>query len=123
MNPQRYRVGMADGVYGPGDVAPLSTTDGGSIRGPDLPNWQTEFMLLICEEPVIWRGDLISFLEVSPRYVGATLESIRREGGIVGVGRVLPGHDPREWRQLKPHALSYWGVGVLSLLESKSQRE
>jgi hypothetical protein len=83
VNPQRYRLGMADGVCGPGDVAPLSTTDDGSIRGPDLPNWQKEYMLLICEEPVIWRGDLISFLEVSPRYVGATLASIRREGVLL----------------------------------------
>jgi len=114
---RRYRLGMADGAHGPGDVGPLVVTDGGSIAGPDLTNWQVESMLAICEEPLTWRGDFVAFLVLSPRYLGVNLESVRREGGIVGVGRILPGYDPREWPVLQPRAMDYWGVGVISLLE------
>jgi hypothetical protein len=107
---------MADGSHGPGDVPPFVITDGGNIRGPELPNWQAESMLAICEEPLIWRGAAVKYLSISPRYVGTTLNDIREAGGIVGVGRVLPGNDALEWRQLEPAAMDYWGAGVLSLL-------
>jgi hypothetical protein len=41
-----------------------------------------------------------------------------RGGGAVGVGRVLPGHDPLDWTHLVPDALDYWNVGVLNVLEA-----
>ena len=108
---------MADGAHGPGDVSPLVIFDGGTISGPDLPNWQPESMLGICEEAVTWRGASVTFLAISPRYLGTTLADIRHAGGIVGVGRVLPGIDARLWKSLDPAGMDYWGVGVLSLLE------
>jgi hypothetical protein len=107
---------MADGLHGPGGVPPLVITDSGTIRGPDLPNWQAESMLAICEEALNWRSATVKYLSISPRYVGTTLTDIRDAGGIVGVGRILPGHDARQWRLLEPAAMDYWGAGVLSLL-------
>jgi hypothetical protein len=115
--PIRYRLGMADGAHGPGDVPLLVLTDGGTIQGPALPNWQIESMLGICEEALLWRGTLVSFITISPRYVGTTLAAIRRAGGIVGVSRVLDGNDARLWQMLDPAQLEYWGAGVLSIVE------
>jgi hypothetical protein len=109
---------MADGVYGPGDVEPLVVADGGDIAGPKSSDWQPYSMLAICEEPIIWRGESVRFLVINPRHVGVTLSSIREKGGIVAVGRIVPGHDPREWRVLKPDGIAYWGAGVLSLTEN-----
>jgi hypothetical protein len=106
---------MADGAHGPGDVSPLVIIDGGSIAGPDIPNWQGEYMLGICDEAVTWRGATVKYLAISPRYVGTTLADIRHTGGIVGVGRVLPGVDAHLWAVLDPAGMDYWGVGVLSL--------
>jgi hypothetical protein len=94
----RYRLGMADGAHGPGDVQPLVLTDGGTIPGPDIPNWQGEYILGLCEEAVTWRGASVKYLAISPRYVGTTLTDIRHAGGIVGVGRVLPEVDARLWK-------------------------
>jgi hypothetical protein len=115
---RRYRLGMADGVYGPGDVEALVVADGGPIGGPKSSNWQPDSMLAICEEPIIWQGESVSFLVINPSFVGVTLSSIREKGGVVAVGRILPGHDPREWRVLKPDAIAYWGAGVLSAAET-----
>jgi hypothetical protein len=108
---------MADGAHGPGDVPPLVIIDGGNIAAPNMPNWQGEYMLGICEEAVTWRGTSVKFLAVSPRYVGTTLADIRLAGGIVGVGRVLPGVDARLWEVLDPAGIDNWGAGVLSLVE------
>lgn len=108
---------MADGAHGPGDVLPLVIVDGGTIPGPDIQNWRGEFMLGICEEAVTWRGASVKVLAISHRYVGTTLADIRHGGGIVGVGRVLPGVDARLWKALDPAGVEYWGAGVLSLLK------
>ena len=117
MVPFRYRLGMADGAHGPGDVPLLVLTDGGTIRRPALPNWEKESMLGICEEALPWHGTMVSFVTISPRYVGTTLADIRRAGGIVGVSRVLDGNDARLWQVLDPAKLEYWGAGVLSIVE------
>jgi hypothetical protein len=77
---------MADGSHGPGDVPPLVISDGGTIRGPDLPNWQAESMLAICEEALNWRGATVKYLTIIPRYVGTTLTDIRDAGGIAHSG-------------------------------------
>jgi hypothetical protein len=118
MSLPHYRLGKADGVYGPGDVEALVVAASGSIGGPELSNWAPESMLTLCERPIIWRGEPVSFLVISPRYVGVSLSSLRENGGIVAVGRILPGHDPRKWRELKPDGIAYWGAGVLSVTET-----
>lgn len=108
---------MADGAHGPGDVPVLRISDGGTVQGPDLPNWQGEFMLGICDDAMTWRGAEVRFLTIAPRYVGTTLADIRRSGGIVGVCRVIAQHDALLWQLVDTTALEYWGAGVLTPLE------
>ena len=118
MQPRRYRLGLADGAYGPGDVPSLTITTCQLVKGPDLPNWQPEAMLASLDEPLQWRGEEVRYVAFNPRYTSQTMSSVTRSGGVVGVSRVLPGHDPLDWTHLVPDALDYWGVGVLKVLEA-----
>jgi hypothetical protein len=118
MQAQRYRLGLGDGAYGPGDIEEIVLSDGGVIRGPDLPNWQGEYLLGVCEMPTSHHDQALLYLLLSPRYVGDSLAHIRQSGGVVGVGRVLPGRDPRTSRTFDVTDVEYWAVGVLSLLKS-----
>jgi hypothetical protein len=113
---QQFRLGLADGAYGPGDVPPLIVTLRQTVRGPNLRNWQPESIVAALDAPIEWRGELVSYVTLSPRYTTDTLSSIRSRGGVVAVGRVLPGHDPLGWTTLIPSALHNWGVGTLGAL-------
>jgi hypothetical protein len=93
MDTRRYRLNLRDG--GPGDIDEIILSDGGVARGPDLPNWQSSYLLGICEAPTSYRGDALHYVTLAPRYVGESLDHIRQSGGMVGVGRVLPGEIPR----------------------------
>jgi hypothetical protein len=115
---QRYLLGLGDGVYGPGDVAPLTITLGRMIKGPQLPNWQPGSILASLETPIEWHGELVRYVTLSPRYTTDTVSSLRRRGGVVAVGRVLPGNDPHLWTELIPSAVHYWAVGTLRVLEA-----
>ncbi len=121
MRARQYHLGMADGVYGPGDVPILLVTDAGLIKGPGLPNWQPESLIVACDASTQWHGESVGFLLVGPRYVGGTAWSIRKYGGVVGVSRVLPGRDPRQWAKVDPSGVDYWGVGTLSLVEEAKE--
>jgi hypothetical protein len=57
MQRRRYRLGMADGAHGPGDVPLLTITSCHLVTGPNLPNWQPEAMLASLDEPLQWRGE------------------------------------------------------------------
>ena len=117
METRRYRLGLGDGSYGPGDVEPLTIRICQVVKGPSLPNWQPESILAALESPIEWRGELVSYVTLSPRYTTDTLSSIQERGGVVAVGRVLPGNDPRGWTELIPSALHYWAVGTLGVLD------
>jgi hypothetical protein len=80
---RRYRLGMADGSYGPGDVEPLTISMRRVVKGPPLPNWHPESILASLDTPIEWRGELVSFVALSPRYTTDTLSSIRELGGVV----------------------------------------
>ena len=112
--PSRYRLRVSDGAHGPGDVPLLGIEDGGTIKGPALPNWQDEALLGILGGPLRWRDTIVNFVIVTPRYAGTSLADVRKGGGIVGVGRVLHGSDPRQWQVVDPAQVEYWGAGVLS---------
>jgi hypothetical protein len=117
MEARRYRLGLGDSGHGPGDVGPLTIRMCHVLKGPNLPDWQPESLLASLENPIEWHGDLVSYVTLSPRYTTDTLSSIRERGGVVAVGRVLPGNDPRQWTELIPSALHYWAVGTLGVLE------
>jgi hypothetical protein len=117
MDRQRYRLGLGDGAHGPDDIAEIILTDGGAVRGPNLPNWQGDYFLGICEAPTCYRGEALQYVTLTPRNVGDSLAHIRQSGGVVGVGRVLPGRDPRTSRAFEVTDIEYWAIGVLSLLK------
>jgi len=113
---QRYRLALGGGAYGPGDVPPLTISMVQVVKGPDLPDWQPESIIAELDPPIEWHGQLVSHVTLSPRYATDTLSSITDRGGVVAVGRVLPGNDPLGWTELIPSALHYWGVGTLCAL-------
>jgi len=115
---QRYRIGLGDGCYGPGDIAHLLVSDGGTVRGPQLPDSQPEYILGICEEPKAYRGEPLQYVVLSPRYTTDTLRTIRESGAVVAVGRILPPCDPRLLGSFLKDQVEYWAVGVLSHAES-----
>jgi hypothetical protein len=118
MEGQRFRLGLGDGAYGPGDIGEIILSDGGVVRGPNVPNWQGEYLLGICETPTSYRGDALLYVTLSPRHVGDSLDNIRQSGGVVGVGRVLPGRNLQVSRAFRVEDVEYWAVGALSLLGS-----
>ena len=118
MDARRYRLGLADGAYGPGDIEPLTIRMRRVVKGPNLPNWQPEAIVASLETPIEWHGELVSFVTLSPRSMSDTVFSLRDRGGVVAVGRVLPGNDPLQWTELVPSALHYWAVGTLGVLEA-----
>jgi hypothetical protein len=118
MTERRYQLGLGDGSYGPGDFPLTAVTDAGFVRGPDLPNWSREYLLLCCEAPFSYNGDEVRYLLASPRYTTDGLRKIRDEGGIVGVSRVLPDHIPQITREFQPSHVSYLGAGTLRVRES-----
>jgi hypothetical protein len=118
MDGQRFRLALGDGAYGLGDIREITLSDGGIVRGPTLPNWQGDYLLGICETPMSYRGGALSFVTLAPRYAAESLDHIRQSGGVVGIGRVLPGRDPRMSGTFSVPDVEYWAVGVLSLLKS-----
>ncbi len=118
MEMRRYRLGLGDGCYGPGDFPLTDVSGAGLIRGPDLPNWSREYLLLRCDAPFAYQGEEVRYFMVSPRSVTDGLRTIRDEGGVVGVSRVLPNHIPQITREFQPSHVSYLGAGVLRLRET-----
>ena len=115
MSLTRIRLALGDGAYGPGDVEPFRVEVIGVIRGPDLPNWDHESLLAVCEEPFDWHGEAVKYVVISPRYSMDSLSSIATQGGIVALGRVRPGHDATEWAQVDPSAVHYWAVATATI--------
>lgn len=91
MQQRRYKLGFGDGCYGPGDIGEVTVLEQGLIKGPDLPNWPRESLLVGCLDPTTYRGEELRYLVLSPRYSTDSLSSIRTGGGVVGVARMLPG--------------------------------
>jgi hypothetical protein len=117
MDRQRYQLNLSN--VGPCDIDTVILSDGGVVRGPDLPNWQAEYLLGICEAPTSYRGEALHYVTLAPRFVGESLDHIRETGGTVGVGRVLPGRDPSTSRVFDATDIEYWAIGILSILASK----
>jgi len=114
MDARQYRLNLNDG--GPGDIDELILSDGGVVQGPDLPNWQPSYLLGICKTPTSYSGEALHYVTLAPRYVGESFDHIRQSGGVVGVGRVLPGRDPSTSRVFHATDIEYWAVGILSIL-------
>ena len=118
MKGHRYRLALSDGSYGPGDFPLAAVSEVGFVRGPDLPNWAGEYLLLRCDVPFTYHGDEVTYLLAAPRHSTDGLRKIRDEGGLVGVAQVLPNHIPQITGEFAPSHVSYLGAGVLSLCGS-----
>ena len=116
----RLHLALGDGSYGPGDVEPFLVDVVGIIRGPDLPNWDHESLIAVCEHPFIWHGDEVKYVVASPRHSNVSLSSIELRGGIVALGRVRPGHDPVKWSRVDHTAVHYWAVATATVVDVNS---
>src|ERR1700735_2836083 len=115
MKAHRFRLGLSDGAYGPGNIERFTVASIHELPGPGLPNWQPVVLLAEVECQIEWRGECVRYVTLSPRYSDETVFRMRKEGGVVAVGRVRPGHDPLEWKRLDPAGVEYCGVGVLEI--------
>ena len=118
MKQRRYKLGLGEDCYGPGDISEVIVLEQGLIKGPDLPNWQRENLLVSCLDPTVYRGAALQYLILSPRYSTDSLSTIRSSGGVVGVARMLPGTYAEGPKRFEPHQVEYWAIGVLSVLKS-----
>jgi hypothetical protein len=118
MEPRRYMLGLGDGCYGPGDIGEITVLEQGLIKGPDLPNWQSEGLLVSCLDPTTYRGEELRYLVLSPRHSTDSLSNIRTNGGVVAVARMLPGTYAENPKRFETHQVEYWAVGVLSVLRT-----
>ena len=116
MEKRRYKLGLEDGCYGPGDIGALTVVAEGLIKGPELPNWQPEGLLVQCLDPTTYHEVELRYLVLSPRYATDSLTSIQLSGGVVGVARFLPGSYPETPKRFAPEQVEYWAIGVLSPL-------
>jgi hypothetical protein len=117
MTSQRYKLGLGDGAYGPGDIGLITVVDEGNIAGPTLPDWQAKYMLARCLTPTSYYGEEVRYLVLSPRYEGDSLSSIRSAGGMVAVSRMLPGIVGEKPQRFEPREIEYWAVGALRVLD------
>jgi hypothetical protein len=117
MTPQRYKLGLGDGAYGPRDIGVITVLDEGNIAGPTLPNWKAEYMLARCLTPTSYYGQEVTYLVLSPRVASVALTDLRRGQAVVAVGRVLPGFWDVRPQQFEENEVEYWAVGVLRLDE------
>ncbi len=117
MTTQRYKLGLGEAAYGPGDIGLITVVDEGNITGPKSPGWHAEYMLTRCLTPTSCYGEEVRYLILSAASSSVTLANIRRRGAAVSVGRVLPGFWEVRPPQFAAHEVEYWGQGVLRLLE------
>jgi hypothetical protein len=118
MRLQRYRLALEGGARGGGDIDEIIVLDEGSIRGPLLPNWQNEYLLVRCIAPTSYHGQELRYLVLSPRHEGPTLADLQRDGGIVAIGRILPGAWKNAPPQFEADQIQYLAVATLALLEA-----
>jgi hypothetical protein len=124
MTSQRYKLGLGNGAYGPGDIGVIIVVDEGNVAGPTLADWQAEYMLAKCLTPTSYYGYEVRYLALCPRYETDSLNSIRSTGGVVAVGRILrdfvadkPEQVADKPEQFEANDVEYWAMGVLTALD------
>src|SRR5271167_2061233 len=73
MTTQRYKLGLGEAAYGPGDIGLITVVDEGNIAGPKSPGWHAEYMLTRCLTPTSYYGEEVRYLIVSPASSSVTL--------------------------------------------------
>lgn len=71
-------------------------------------------MLVRCIVPEAFRGSPLELLTVAPRYSGVTVASLRSDGGIAGVARVLPGIVLAPGQRFDAGSVEYFAVASVT---------
>ena len=90
----------------------------GPAFGPVIADEQCEVssdkgvhLLLVLRQPLRVDEQIIHLLAVRPRYVGDTLDTIRKSGAIVGVWRVLLEGETTVRSGITKSNAEYWAIG------------
>jgi hypothetical protein len=68
-------------------------------------------LILQMQEPVAYNNELLSFIVVTPRYIGDTLKMLREKGCIVDIARALPNQLDQLRKGNVNEATEYLAVG------------
>lgn len=85
----------------------------GVVKGPDEPNWKSEYLLLEVIEPFVINNEKIKYIIVSPRYKGDTLNTIQEKECTVGIARFLPGFEISVGSQFSKEMIDYFAIGSI----------
>lgn len=112
---RRYKIYIGDpyDFRGPKEIDSLHVEPVEVVHGPDSPNWQKADWLFKLIEPIDYKGELVEFVTVSPRYVGDTLDEMLKKDTTVGVGRVLPGRRITSNSRYQSSDIHYWAIGTI----------
>lgn len=102
--------GGDDACYGP-RFGPWTVETVGVVGDSDAGH-----LLLALPHPAQVDGAMVEVLAVRPRYVGVTLQDLLREGGTVGIWRVLPGRLTDLASGITPDNAEYWAIGTCVML-------
>ncbi len=113
---QRYElfVGEPWDFEGPDGQNRVIVDSLGIVAGPNLENWQGNYLLLRVATPFEFKGERIEQLIAAPRYEGDSLQSIQSNGGTVGVARVRPGSSLTPGEPFSQDDVHYAIIGRLS---------
>lgn len=85
----------------------------GIVKGPDKLNWAKEYYLAEVDEPFVINGEIVKQLICSPRYQGDTLEKACKEECIVGIARIVAGHELSCGDRVDDKKVVYFAIGKI----------
>jgi hypothetical protein len=113
---QRYELSVGEpwDFEGPDGQNRVIVDSLGTVTGPDLENWQSNYLLLRVATPFQFKGERVEQLIAAPRYEGDSLQAIQSNGGTVGVARVRPGSSLTPGEPFSQDDVHYVIIGSLS---------
>lgn len=106
-------VGDPSGFRGPKEIESITVVPVVVVHGPESPNWQPADILFELVEPIMYEGQVIKRVTVSPRYEGDSLRDILEKETTVAVGRILAESEVNSDRIYEASAIEYWAIGTI----------
>jgi len=115
MNVKRYKLfGGDNACYGP-VFGPIQAEE-----ECEVPNSEGEaYLLLRLLKYFRFQNEKFEYFVVSPRYKGDTLETLRKTGCMVSIGRVLPGKREELNKGMSNKNTEYWSIGFCHPLDNE----
>ena len=104
---KRFRLAGGDGAFYGAAFGPVYAEEKGLVSDSGR-----EFLLLKLESPIVADDGRIEYVLVSPRYVGDTLEKLKRSECVVAVWRVRSDKKRTPAKELFRKNSEYWSVGT-----------